>query len=348
MKKAQAAEWCVVYLVCAGVLMMVVVPLLFFFTTAFSSVRDFENGMSRMLPNMNVGLKVTWVAEERAYRLEYQGKDGYKPAMTSGDMDDIRRYLLDILSVSMTEDAIAQKMEPAKTGNAPIEIVLKKDVLRNFVVFFKVTNKAEEAFVNSIVVVLLTILISVTFGSLAGYAIARYKFMLKDQINIMLLVVRMFPMVGISIPLAGILIKLNLYDTMLGLAILYALPNIALTSWITSSIFLGIGRELEEASLVFGANSIQTFLRITFPLAVPAIAASSMYAFLTAWNDTLSALILTSNHPTLALSVYQSVGSNMTSFQYSAAGGVILVIPALVFTFIVRRYVSNMWGSVSL
>jgi multiple sugar transport system permease protein len=183
---------------------------------------------------------------------------------------------------------------------------------------------------------------------MSGYAIARYRFKGKDQINVFLLIVRMFPMVGISIPLAVILIEYQLFDTMLGLAILYSLPNIALTAWITSSIFVGINRELEEASLVFGANGVQTFLKITLPLALPAMAASSMYAFLTAWNDTISALILTNDHPTLALAVYQAIGDNTTNLQYAAAGSIILIVPALIFTFVVRKYVNQMWGSVSV
>jgi multiple sugar transport system permease protein len=183
---------------------------------------------------------------------------------------------------------------------------------------------------------------------MCGYAIARFRFRGKDQISVFLLIVRMFPTVGISIPLAVILIRFNLFDTMLGLAILYSLPNIALTSWITSSIFVGINRELEEASLVFGANGFQTFMKITLPMALPAMAASSMYAFLTAWNDTISALILTNDHPTLALAVYQAIGDNTTNLQYAAAGSIILIIPALIFTFVVRKYVNQMWGSVSV
>ena len=83
-------------------------------------------------------------------------------------------------------------------------------------------------------------------------------------------------------------------------------------------------------------------------MALPALAASSMYAFLTAWNDTISALILTNENPTLALAVYQAIGDNTTNLQYAAAGSIILIIPALVFTFVVRKYVNQMWGSVSL
>ena len=207
---------------------------------------------------------------------------------------------------------------------------------------------AGPALKNSIIVSLYTILISLSLGSLAGYAIARYKFKGREQINVGLLIVRMFPTVGISIPMAVMLIKMGLYDTMLGLAFLYSIPNIALTSWITSSIFIGINKELEEASFVFGANSVQTFMKITLPMAFPAMAASSMYSFLTAWNDTISALILTNQNQTLALVVYKAIGTTSSGIQYAAAGSIVLIIPALVFTFIIRKYIGQMWGGVEL
>jgi len=144
------------------------------------------------------------------------------------------------------------------------------------------------------------------------------------------------------------LIKMGLYDTLLGLALLYSVPNIALTAWITNSIFIGINQELEEASMVFGAGRFQTFMRVTLPLAFPALAASSMYSFLTAWNDTISALILTNENQTLALVVYKAIGTTSSGIQYAAAGSIVLILPALVFTFIIRKYIGQMWGGVEL
>ena len=156
------------------------------------------------------------------------------------------------------------------------------------------------------------------------------------------------PVVGISIPMAMLLIKFGLFDTRIGLALLYSVPNIALTAWITNSIFIGINKELEEASMIFGANSVQTFAKITLPLAFPALAASSMYSFLTAWNDTISALILTNKNQTLSLVVYKAIGTTSSGIQYAAAGSIVLILPALVFTFIIRKYIGQMWGGVEL
>jgi multiple sugar transport system permease protein len=89
-------------------------------------------------------------------------------------------------------------------------------------------------------------------------------------------------------------------------------------------------------------------LHITLPLAFPAMAAASMSSFLTAWNDTISALILTNENQTLALVVYKAIGTTSSGIQYAAAGSIVLIVPALVFTFIIRKYISEMWGGVSL
>ena len=100
--------------------------------------------------------------------------------------------------------------------------------------------------------------------------------------------------------------------------------------------------------MIFGANSVQTFAKITLPLAFPALAASSMYSFLTAWNDTISALILTNKNQTLSLVVYKAIGTTSSGIQYAAAGSIVLILPALVFTLIIRKYIGQMWGGVEL
>ena len=102
-----------------------------------------------------------------------------------------------------------------------------------------------------------------------------------------------------------------------------------------------------EAAMVVGASRLKTLLTITFPLAFPAIVASSLYAFLAAWNDSITALIMTNENPTLALLVYRTVGSS-TIPNLPAAGAVVLLIPSLIFTFIIKDYINQLWGSAAI
>lgn len=348
MERLNVVQKTVVAIVLAGLVMIVAIPLIFFTTVAFSNATEMSQFPKSLFPGTTVTVYVE-PTDDGQYELFYDYKDGngYTSIITTNNASKIekhftRQYGIDIDGEELLKD-FSQTLE-----NGPMEFTYKKDMFFNFRQFFKIIPNAASALKNSIVVSLLTILISLTLGSMAGYAIARYHFKGREQINVALLIVRMFPTVGVSIPMAVLLIKLGLYDTMIGLALLYSIPNIALTSWITSSIFIGINPELEEASLVFGANRFQTFLKITLPLAFPAMAASSMYSFTTAWNDTISALILTSKNQTLALVVYKAIGTTSSGIQYAAAGSIVLILPALVFTFIIRKYIAQMWGGVEI
>lgn len=333
-------------IVLTAMVLLVVIPLMFFISVAFSNAAEMSEFPKSIIPSFSVTVKVE-PAEKDEYEIFYNSGEGYRSVITTGSASKLethfkRQYGITVSGEKLLED-FAQTRE-----NGAMEFTYRKSIFNNFQSFFKIVPNAQNALKNSIIVSIYTILISLSIGSLAGYALARYDFKFKNQINVTLLIVRMFPIVGISIPMAVLLIRFGLFDSLLGLALLYSVPNIALTAWITSSIFVGINRELEEASMIFGANSFQTFMRVTLPLAFPALAASSMYAFLTAWNDTISALILTNQNQTLSLVVYKAIGSTASGIQYAAAGSIILIIPALIFTFIIRKYVGSMWGGVEL
>ncbi len=348
MDRLNIVQKTVVAIILAGLAMIVIIPLLFFLTVSFSNATEMSQFPKNLFPSTTVTVYVE-PEEDGAYELFYDYGDGngYTSVITTSSADKLENHFNRQYGITIDGEELLADFEQTRT-DGPMEFSYKKDMLYNFKQFFKIIPNAGAALKNSIIVSLLTILISLTFGSMAGYAMARFHFKGREQINVALLIVRMFPTVGISIPMAMLLIRMGLFDTMLGLALLYSVPNIALTSWITSSIFIGINKELEEASLVFGGNRFNTFMRITLPLAFPAMAASSMYSFQTAWNDTISALILTSENQTLALVVYKAIGTTSSGIQYAAAGSIVLIIPALVFTFIIRKYIGQMWGGVEL
>lgn len=333
----------------AMVVLSIIVPLLYFVTVAFSSVNEISQFPMKMFPSFNVEVQVTYISDPEdpnftKYRVQVKEGDSFEPAFTSRNSLEIEEYFERYLSVRKSGDEFLEDFEVTKTQGTTV-FKYAKDPWYNFKAFFNLTVNGVQSLVNSILVSLMTILISVSLGSCAGYAIARYKFKGREKVNMMLLIVRMFPIVAISLPMAILLIRFNLFDSLIGLAIIYSIPNIALTSWITSGIFSGINPELEEASCVFGASKVQTFFKITLPMTFPAIAASSMYAFSTAWNDTITALILTNRNSTLALAVYKAIGSGTSDIQFAAAGSIILILPALVFTFIMRKYINQMWGA---
>lgn len=332
------------YILITGVMLLVLIPMSYLITIAFSNSVEINDFPKTLFPTFKETLAVDWDEENSYYVISRVDNSGeLENLYFSSKYDRISNYLSTYLNIHKTEEQIKTDFEVTKTDDQVIEVTYYKSFFNNFKKFFQVFDGADLALMNSVKAAVYTIIISMTFGGAVGFALARTNIRGKEGISLGALIVRMFPMVSISVPMAVLLIRYGMFDTMLGLAIIYSIPNIGLTAWITRSIFMGVNKELEEASLVFGANKPQTFLRITFPLVLPAFAASSMYAFITAWNDTAVSLLLTNENQTLALLIYKSMGG-AASIQYAASGAIILILPALAFTFLLKNYINQMWG----
>ncbi len=336
----------VITLIAVTMALAVIIPAAYFVSISFASNYEAFQFPARIFPSLSYDAKFIYNASDDNFSLHIK-KDGmYESVKTDNDSKRFQMYLLNQLNVNMKEEHILDLMSEAETSNE-VDLKLKKDIFRNYKIFFILADGSVAALLNSLQAAAWTIVISLLLGGTAGYTLARMNFRFKETINLSLLVVRMFPVVAISLPMVIYIMKMNVYDTPFSLALVYSVPNIALTAWITSSIFKGISVELEEASMVFGAGRIRTFQRITVPLAFPALVASSLYAFLAAWNDSIVALIMTNENPTLALVVYRTVGSSNIS-NIPAAGAIILLIPSLVFTFVIKNYINQLWGNVQI
>ncbi len=332
------------YLIIVFISMMVLVPLSYLVTISFSSAVEINDYPKKILPSFSHELAVTWDDENSYYILQRKNNEGeYEELYMSSKFDRMKSYLETQLNVYVDEGKIEEDFSKAKTMGERVEFSYRKSFFNNFIKFFTVFGGADKALMNSIKAAIITIFISMSIGGAVGYALARTNIRGKENISLGSLIVRMFPMVSISVPMAVLLVRYGLYDSMLGLAIVYSIPNIGLTAAITRGIFMGVNKEFEEASMVFGATKGQTFRKITFPLVLPAFAASSMYAFITAWNDTAVSLLLTNKNETLALLIYKSIGGS-SSIHYAASGAIVLIIPALAFTFLLKNYITQLWG----
>jgi len=331
------------YLFISFVGFVFIIPLIYLTTTSFTSKIEINDFPRPMLPTLVHETQFEWDEDNNRYDFYWENAAGEYVYKTFGDEEYLAGYLDDYLNVSLTPEELLEKIEEARISGEVLDVKLTKTVFRNYGKFFDVFNGAGDAFINSVQAAVYTIILALTIGGSLGYALARTSIKGKDAIGIGALIVRMFPTIAISVSAAVLLINFGLFDSMIGLAIVYAIPNIGLTAWITKGIFMGVNKELEEASLVFGATKLQTFRKITLPLVLPAFAASSMYAFITAWNDTGVALLLTNKNQTLSLLLYNSIGGS-GSVQYAAAGSILLITPALIFTFFLRRYINQLWG----
>jgi multiple sugar transport system permease protein len=195
---------------------------------------------------------------------------------------------------------------------------------------------------NSVIVALLTIVASLLLGAPGGYALARFRFRGKDTISLGLLISKMFPTAILSIPLAVAFIQLDLYDTIWGVALIHTAMALPFVVIITSGIFVGVPRDLEEAAQTLGCNRLQAFLRVVMPLALPGFAAAAIFTFVISWNEVFAATILTLRNRTLPAQVLSALNDSPLYYRY--AGGFFMIVPALIFIFLIRKYLLNLWG----
>ncbi|MBV9172578.1 MAG: carbohydrate ABC transporter permease [Chloroflexi bacterium] len=198
--------------------------------------------------------------------------------------------------------------------------------------------------VNSVVVALLTLVMSTALGAPAGYGLARFVFRGRDAFRILVLISRAFPISILAVPLAVTFINWNLYDTVFAVALVHTTLALPTTVLITSSIFLSVPVDLEEAAWTLGCTPLGAFMRVALPLALPGIAAASIFTFVLSWNEVFAASILTVQSHTLPAQVLASLSESPLPYRF--AGGFVLIVPSLVFIFIIRGYLLNMWGRV--
>jgi multiple sugar transport system permease protein len=198
---------------------------------------------------------------------------------------------------------------------------------------------------NSVLVAAVTLALSTLIGAPAGYALARFVFRARDGYRLIILSTRAFPIVILSIPLAVTFLNWGIYDSIWAVALMHTALAMPFTVLITSSIFISVPHDLEEAALTLGCTPLQAFIRVVMPLALPGLAAASIFAFVLSWNETFAAVILTLRERTLPAQVLATLTSSPPHFRFAAAW--FMMAPSLVFIFLIRRYLLGLWGRVS-
>lgn len=194
----------------------------------------------------------------------------------------------------------------------------------------------------SVEVAMLTMLLSLALGAPAGYALARYSFRGATTYRLLILLTRAFPVGILALPLAITYIRLGLYDRPLGVALMHTALALPFAVLITASLFQAIPREFEEAAWVFGCSRLRAFVRVVLPLALPGIAAVAIFAFVISWNEVFAAAVLTVRHRTLTAYLLTVLAESPLHVQF--AGGLVLIVPSVVFIFLVRKHLFAMWG----
>jgi multiple sugar transport system permease protein len=207
--------------------------------------------------------------------------------------------------------------------------------------FLRVEGVAN-AFLNSIIAASLTVLFSILLGAPAGYALARYSFRGQDSYRLLVLLTRAFPLAILALPLTVTFIRVGLYDTPFGVSLIHTVLALPFAALVSQSLFMGIPREYEEAAWVFGCTRFQAFRKVVLPLILPGLAAIAIFAFVISWNEVFAASVLTVRERTLT--AYLLGVLSESPLHYRFAGGLLLIIPSIVFIFAVRKYLFAVWG----
>jgi len=202
--------------------------------------------------------------------------------------------------------------------------------------------------VNTFIVSIIAIGISLFAGSLAAYALTRLGLPANlDNIFLFItLLVRMLPTGAFVIPLYLILDSLGLINTLTGLAIAYQIYILPLSIWLLLGFFRSVPIEVEEAGLVDGASRLTVFRMIILPLVMPGLIATMIVDFMTIWNEYFYALIFLTAPDVMTISVV--IGGYLTEYGtlwgQLCAAGLISSLPILILASYIQKYIVESFG----
>ena len=219
------------------------------------------------------------------------------------------------------------------------------------------------AFINSIIIALISTMLTLIIGCMAAYALVRFRFMGRDTVSVSTLLVRMVPPAVLLVPVFGLwnnefcLDKAGLIGgwirdtfggrgdvclagTHSGIIIIYVAMNLPFVIWILQSFVVQVPRQLEEAARVDGAGPFQVFFLVVLPLIKPGLAAAAIFTFRIAWNEYLLASAL-SDRDTKTVPIL--IVNNMSEFNVEwgviMATGMLLAVPPIIFTLLASRQI---------
>jgi N,N'-diacetylchitobiose transport system permease protein len=196
---------------------------------------------------------------------------------------------------------------------------------------------------NSLIVTCVVIVASVTIAFFAALALARFRFHGKKAAIVIVIVVQMVPLNALIIPLYVLLSRAHQVDKLSGLIVTYLTFVLPFSVWTLRGFLLGIPKDLEEAAMVDGSTRLGVFLKILLPLMGPGLVATSVFAFITTWNEYIFARVLLNDQSKQTVTVWLSYfygTSRHTDWGALMAASTLTSIPVVVFFLLVQRKIA--------
>jgi N,N'-diacetylchitobiose transport system permease protein len=196
---------------------------------------------------------------------------------------------------------------------------------------------------NSLIVVTVTVAISIVLAFLAAIALARYRFGGRKLFVVLVIGIQMLPQAGLIIPLYVVLARYHQVNALSGLVVTYMTFVLPFSVWTLRGFLIGIPKELEEAAMVDGSTRVGVFLKILLPLMGPGLVATSVFAFITTWNEYIFARVLLNDQSKQTVTVWLSYflgSSRHTDWGALMAASSLTAIPVVVFFLLVQRKIA--------
>lgn len=197
---------------------------------------------------------------------------------------------------------------------------------------------------NSLLVALGTVLVSSVLALLASVAVARFRFKMRTQILMLVLIVQMVPLEALVIPLFVQVRDLQLLETLIGLVVVYVALALPFGIWMLRGFVAAVPIELEEAAYLDGASWGRMFWSVLLPLVAPGLVATSIFSFITAWNEFIFAMTMlggaTENY-TVAIGLRSFFGVHSNDWGAIMAASTIITVPVMIFFVLVQRRLAS-------
>jgi N,N'-diacetylchitobiose transport system permease protein len=196
---------------------------------------------------------------------------------------------------------------------------------------------------NSLIIVCATVVISIALAFLAAIALAKYRFTGRRLFIVLMIGIQMLPQAGLIIPLYVVLARYHQVNALTGVILTYMTFALPFSVWTLRGFIINIPRELEEAAMVDGSTRLGAFVKILLPLAAPGLVATSVFAFITSWNEYIFARVLLNDQGKQTVTVWLSYflgTSRHTDWGALMAGSTLTAIPVLVFFLLVQRKIA--------
>jgi len=199
--------------------------------------------------------------------------------------------------------------------------------------------------VNSLLMVIPATILSSVLGSINGYFLSKWKFRFSDTLFTIILFGFFIPYQVILLPLVQFTQTIGVYGTIWGLILVHVIYGIPVTTLIFRNFYAGVANELIEAAVVDGANKYQIFVRLMFPLALPAFVVVGIFQFTNIWNDFIFGVTVVPNPQAqpITIALNNLSGNFSVDWNVVMAGAVLAALPtALVYIFLSRYFVRGL------